>query len=629
MSSLRKKGPARKGSTRYTTKPPSDLPEFEMLGPSGKSNGFVIQISEGRPSISELVPPPPASQDSTSKPSPRQKPQPPPLTIPQKAHIPEQQKPVSPPSPPTISPKGESVTSPANVPLPRSSAPTPQLAGEGSAQSPKSETPVMRSMFPRYDPNRPLTRQSYYPHLDSVPGLASAMAVAGSSASRTSNNPYRQQMAVNRSFEAVKTSLDSQRSLVAEVKESPLRSGESTEQKTTFSTTEELGEIWNIANGQAPSEEVAETYSLELSCDDLAFGREIITFNNSSSEPLYTLEASHSNIIVSRIQPSSRTPSIQIDSSSLCVPTSVDPLVTSIFPKLAGLMALDQASNVAVTHKLDRQASADLQTEAVARAQEQEASMLLWDDASNKYCLMHPTLLDSSATTFPIEIIPTPSNPSKITIYAPETHTPLLVLTLQNLSLTIHTRAITALPSLYILDTLLTTLLSLLLHLHRSCANPASRAVASSSYSAPTTPMFPPPPTLAHKDSRSSLRSQRNRSTSRLSVFQRSSNNNKSKSIKSARSIHSASAYEQDIELQSLPPVPAGNAADGEIVAGRTGNGPPKQIFSAEDESLPKATRAVLKLLYWVFEVAFWALGVLVQVLAAGVVGAGKLLTRL
>lgn len=56
---------------------------------------------------------------------------------------------------------------------------------------------------------------------------------------------------------------------------------------------------------------------------------------------------------------------------------------------------------------------------------------------------------------------------------------------------------------------------------------------------------------------------------------------------------------------------------------------PPKQIFSTDDESLPKTTRAVLKLLYWIFEVMFWVMGVMVHVLAAGVVGAGKLIAKL
>ena len=235
--------------------------------------------------------------------------------------------------------------------------------------------------------------------------------------------------------------------------------------------------------------------------------------------------------------------------------------------------------------------------------------MLLWDSDSNRYCLMHPSLLDSVATTLPIEIIPNPANPHKITIFAPETNTPLLTLSLQSLTLTVHAPAVTALPSLYILDTLMSTLLALLLHLHRSCATPSAPSQVVSTH-----PLLPPPPILAYNSPRSSL--QRKRSTSRLSVFR------STKSMKSNRSLHSASAYEQDIELQSLPP------HQGPEIGARK-HQQPKQIFSTEDESLPKTTRTVLKLLYWAFEVLFWFMGVVVHVLAAGVVGAGKLITKL
>jgi len=76
--------------------------------------------------------------------------------------------------------------------------------------------------------------------------------------------------------------------------------------------------------------------------------------------------------------------------------------------------------------------------------------------------------------------------------------------------------------------------------------------------------------------------------------------------------------------MQSLPAVPA----TGEVAV-RGKHQPPKQIFSTDDESLPKTTRAVLKLLYWIFEIVFWIMGVMVHVLAAGVVGAGKLITKL
>lgn len=113
-------------------------------------------------------------------------------------------------------------------------------------------------MFPKYDPSRPLDRQSYYPN--NVPGLAAAMAVAGSS----SNNPYRQ--AGNRSVsDFAKRSVENVRSDVVSVKESPLRNMDNAEDHVALSSPEELLELWAVANGQAPSDETAEIFNLELS----------------------------------------------------------------------------------------------------------------------------------------------------------------------------------------------------------------------------------------------------------------------------------------------------------------------------------------------------------------------------
>lgn len=77
--------------------------------------------------------------------------------------------------------------------------------------------------------------------------------------------------------------------------------------------------------------------------------------------------------------------------------------------------------------------------------------------------------------------------------------------------------------------------------------------------------------------------------------------------------------------MQPLPTV----KSTGEVAATGKKHKPPKQVFSPEDENLPKTTRAVLKLLYWIFELVFWMMGVMVHVLAAGVVGLGKLITKL
>ena len=362
-------------------------------------------------------------------------------------------------------------------------------------------------------------------------------------------------------------------------------------------------------------------------------------------------------IQTSRTNPTQTGTRIPTCISTVLSPSRQDPLVCSIFPKLAGLLALDQSSTEAVSKGLDRAASKILQTEAINRAQEKESSMLLWDADSGRYCVLHPTLLDNSATTLPIEITPNPTSPSQIVIYAPETHTALLTLNLQSLALKIHAQAITALPSLYIFDTLMTALLSLLLHLHRSCGIPRTVDTSPPAITQQDLmPYFPPPPPSIHSRSSSRNRSRSRRTTNNRNGPQRS--RSQGSLFRSNRSVRSAAGTiapstprsglvsptfppthhsynaghgDRDIELGDLSPDGTSLSTLGKATS-KSGNGkvkPPKRLFDIEDESLPGGTRAVLKFLYWVFEVVFWLLGLMVQVLAAGVVAGGKLVTKL
>lgn len=253
MSSLRR--PVRKGSTRNTYKSPAGLPQFDTLHSSAKTNGIVIQNTEAPP-------PPPgppstiAETQDTAEQGSRQKPQPPPLAIPPKAYISDDQRPATPPSPLTPPQRGSRAASPAELPLPRSSTNTPTLVRSNSGA-----TPVMRSMFPRYDPTIPVTQQHYQPDIGRVPGLASAMAVAGTS---SYHPPSYSQQANNRPSSAYLQS-ERERNEAADVKESPFRSAETGEYETTLSSPEEILDLWDIANGQTVSGEVADTYTLELS----------------------------------------------------------------------------------------------------------------------------------------------------------------------------------------------------------------------------------------------------------------------------------------------------------------------------------------------------------------------------
>ncbi|KAG8525849.1 uncharacterized protein KY384_000609 [Bacidia gigantensis] len=402
-----------------------------------------------------------------------------------------------------------------------------------------------------------------------------------------------------------------------EKKESPLRRYESLKRPAGYSKPEEIMDLWSLANGQA-AELAVGVYSLELSCDDLSLNSEIITFSTSTST-IYALAAAKSSQISStRIHPLDTRTRIPVCSTVLNRPSRQDPLIASIFPKAAGLMALDQSSNMAIEKGLDRQASALLQAEAIKNAQEKEASMLLWDCDSGRFCLLHPTLLDDMATTMRIEITPSPTAPQQITIFAPETNTPLLELEMSALALKIHVETIKSLPSLYILDTLVTSMLTLLLHLHRLCADPSNRHSPQQAHRPEDDPLYfpPPPPSLHSTASRRDLR--RQRADSRHSAFR------SVRSVKSSRSL--ASGYEKDIELGVLDPETARMSKDELKLQKKKA---PKGVIDVDDPALPKGTRAALRFMYWVFEVVYWILGALVQFVALGVVAMGKFVQKL
>lgn len=305
---------------------------------------------------------------------------------------------------------------------------------------------------------------------------------------------------------------------------------------------------------------------------------------------------------------------------------------------MAELMALDQSSTVAVTYKLDRATSGELQAEALVRAQAREGCNLFWDDDSGKYYLVHPTLHGGDPTTFEFAVehdartrelshirILAPAATSPLSLCPTTTRrAPLLTLSLPTLSLTLNAPLIAALPSLYILDSLLSALLTLLLHLHRSASsdppipNPSipesyPRSVHSrrhdSLLSSTTTMRFAPPPTSA------TIAGKRKTKKSRAagSIF------GKSRRSSAATNTNTHHLYpDADIELGALAPSPTQNPLP-----------PFKPTFNLDDARLPKPTRAALRLLYVAFAALVWVLGLLVNVAAAGVVAVGGVVGRL
>lgn len=260
IASLRKHMPIRKLSARYTTKPPSGLPDFEMVKPFGNSASIVVAVTEGRPSNDSIPEVPEPASPETQNSQPRARPLPPPLTVPAKAHVRHEPKASSPEaSPVSPSPPPSRGACAADIPLPRSSTNTPSLDHKSSDMEEPEQTPVMRSMFPSYDPTVPLAKQHYAPKMDnsSAPSFARRFS---------SNNPYVQQK--NRS----QTDFGAPAVAAKEPKESPLRRSESLKRESAISTPEELHELWSIANGQ-DYEQASESYTLELSWYGLPFAR--------------------------------------------------------------------------------------------------------------------------------------------------------------------------------------------------------------------------------------------------------------------------------------------------------------------------------------------------------------------
>lgn len=364
---------------------------------------------------------------------------------------------------------------------------------------------------------------------------------------------------------------------------------------------------------------------------------EIIYLTSSTSQTLYRLEADGNNLAISRSHPINSKTSIHISAPTISALTPNNPLITTIFPKLAELMALDQSSTIAVDHRLDRQASADLQAEAMHRAYQQEASSLFWDTDSEKYYLRHPTLLDfNTPATFPIESTREGIKiffPTKPMIQTPPM--PVFALSFDSLSVTIHTRLLSNLSSLYMLDTLLATLLTILLHLHRTSPSPSPLEIATPSPS----PSYPLPPSLTslsaqHHGQPAALNKANPWALFSLGFLKKS----KSRAKKRTEIHDEESAPARSWQLpsssssSSVSPKPATrNQSKSEKF--KLPKPPPPEItfelLEPPEEKLPRMTRTVLKLLYWAFSVTVWALGVGFRVLAATVVGMGKCVTRL
>ena len=139
---------------------------------------------------------------------------------------------------------------------PKARATSPTLVRKGSNVSTKTATysPVMRSMFPRYDPNTSLARQRYYPHSQGNEDSPEAP--------RATYSPSLYSQQGRKARRLTLPVLDIPQSSSGPVP--VLQQFSQAPTCSSASTPEQLLDIWGIANGQAASN-IAEQHSLELS----------------------------------------------------------------------------------------------------------------------------------------------------------------------------------------------------------------------------------------------------------------------------------------------------------------------------------------------------------------------------
>ncbi|KAL8716367.1 MAG: hypothetical protein Q9220_000274 [cf. Caloplaca sp. 1 TL-2023] len=582
-----------RGKLYYTTSTRTANPDFGLVKPGGEVHEIVIAIEDDGTAASYPIPPPPPKthiwpSEHPVAPSFRlQAPTPPPgerPTTPVSLAV-------SCPSPTSSSPsRASSPTSIASSPCSRTTSPT--LVRNGSTASTGTYSPVMRSMFPRYDPTVSLAQQRYQPTIEVSPALAAASSKTDGPGSYSPSLYSHQEPTISPSSPQTKeTGFPSSGLTNALGLQGTGKLSEDSDQITGISDPIHLVDLWAMANGQTSSQ-AAHEYRLELSC-----------------------------------HPTKDATTIQISTPTLQTPSSSSPVVASIFSKLAELMAIDKSSSVAINHKLDRQTCTDLQTEAVERAYNQEASSLLWDSDSQKYYLIHPTLLDDdSPAAFPIEVSSTATGtPREITILSPNSTVPVLELSFESLCLNIHVDAISVYSSLYLIDTLVSATLVLLLHLHRSRSSSPSLRPISPAPSSSSLPFFAPPPTIPsplhpHGKSKKTKKEQRRLTSWSKSFFTRPQSQ---ATMKTNKHLQDDEESATTVTIQRS----VADDADDSSMTAKLPHPPSSrfQIIDPADERLPRTTRAVLRILYWGFECLIWGLGVLVNMLAMMVVGLGKL----
>ena len=276
------------------------------------------------------------------------------------------------------------------------------------------EVPVTRSIFPQYDYTLPLSQQRYLPALPSPTHIP--------------QEKINKHLSCSKDIDAIMyDSVDG-----------------SSQPRRWYSSEAHLSQLWDIANGKSYST-TPQTYSLQLHRQDAKFkpkkGSKIsnsLKFGQSSLEPFYSLSysdvkpeaddllhninhVSEQEVLIHRHHPSkprsvpiavlNLTPPPIFPRSDGYGPKKESTIITTIYPKLAALLAIDAAahspaaSEIALLDpKATSPAAVHLAQEAVHETALRESCTLFWESDPAAATLGHYSLHHPILGTFPVAL---------------------------------------------------------------------------------------------------------------------------------------------------------------------------------------------------------------------------------
>ncbi|KAL2854970.1 hypothetical protein BJY01DRAFT_19160 [Aspergillus pseudoustus] len=237
-----------------------------------------------------------------------------------------------------------------------------------------SVSPVvpMRSIFPQFNPAAPLSQQLYN--------------------NGTPNNFSRPRVRPSLEIQTTMPEIDrvlGPKTVPADIHDFPADVLDPVE--IQYSSAAQLKRLWDITNGQK-LDDSSGNFNLRMERPDPA------TFVlGDPNSPFYTMQTYSTNeMSLTRANPSLPNSNIpimmfQLEERSRRNPPN-DGLVAHLFSRLAAMLAIDQAADLARQHQLSPPDAAEVEANALKRAAALESCKLSWNAIKRVYELRHPSL---------------------------------------------------------------------------------------------------------------------------------------------------------------------------------------------------------------------------------------------